>query len=344
MECDTRISRSRRPIAVKDDKASDEISYSISPLVSTGGIALSDSEKAEAFADNLETRFQPVPDPSVLAVIGMIDVALRFYFMTPASQPKLTNPEEVQEAMMDLKVSKAPGPNGILNRALKHLTQRAVSILDPIFNSILLAHNFPTEWKHSRVISILKPGKYPALPSSNQPISFLDTIGKLFEKILLARKLHELSERGLMRDEHFLSGPRYSTSMQLARLVEKITRNFREKRLTGAVFLDVAKSFDTVWIYGLLYKPTLLNFPSYIFHTISSNFRVRTFEASFQTATSSRRGMRAGVVQDGLMSYVLFSLYDNDISSPSHHVELSLYGEDSHHSHVSTLLVSYLRS
>ncbi len=30
--------------------------------------------------------------------------------------------------------------------------------------------------------------------------------------------------------------------------------------MTGAVFLDVAKTFDTVWIEGLLYKLTILNF------------------------------------------------------------------------------------
>ena len=67
--------------------------------------------------------------------------------------------------------------------------------------------------------------------------------------------------------------------MQLARLVERITRNFGEKRLTGAIFLDVVKAFDTVWIDDLLYKLTLLNFPSYIVHTISSYLRGRTFEA-----------------------------------------------------------------
>ena len=33
------------------------------PLVTPGGIALSDSEKAVALADNLETEFQPVTDP-----------------------------------------------------------------------------------------------------------------------------------------------------------------------------------------------------------------------------------------------------------------------------------------
>jgi hypothetical protein len=58
-------------------------------------------------------------------------------------------------------------------------------------------------------------------------------------------------------------------SLQVARLVERITRNFGKKRVTGAVFLDVAKTFDTVWIDGILYKLMLLNFPSYIVHTIS---------------------------------------------------------------------------
>ena len=87
----------------------------------------------------------------------------------------------------------------------------------------------------------------------------------------------------------------------------------------------MAKAVDIVWIVGLLYKLTLLNFPSYIVHTISTYLRRRTFEASFQTATSSRRGMRAGVAQDGIISSVLFSLYIN-MPSPSHHVELALCG------------------
>jgi hypothetical protein len=226
-----------------------------------------------------------VTDPSVPAVIETVDVGLRSFFMAPASEPKLTNPEEVQEAISGLKVSKVPGPNGIPNRALKHLQQRAVSLLVLIFNAILLTHHFPTAWKHARANSMLKAGKGPALPSSYRPISLLDTIGKLFEKILLARILHEVNVRGLMRDEQFGFRPKHSTSLQLARLVERITKNFGEKRLIGPVFLDVAKAFDTIWIDGLFYKLTLLKFPCYIVHTISSYLRGRTFEASFQTAT-----------------------------------------------------------
>jgi len=120
-----------------------------------------------------------------------------------------------------------------------------------------------------------------------------------------------------MRDMKLGFRPRYSTPLQLAHLSERITRNFGEKRLTGAAFFDVGKAFDTVWIDGLLYMLTLLNIPSYVVHTISSYIRGRTFEESFQTATSFRRGMRAGVVQGGLISPFLFSLYVNDIPSPS---------------------------
>jgi hypothetical protein len=62
---------------------------------------------------------------------------------------------EVEDAIRGLKDGKAPGPNGLPNRALKHLSQRAISLLVALFNAALLAQYFPLVWKHARVISIL---------------------------------------------------------------------------------------------------------------------------------------------------------------------------------------------
>ena len=213
------------------------------------------------------------------------------------------------------KVNKAPGPKGILNRALKHLPQRAISLLVAIFNAAFLAQYFPPVWKHAHIISILKPGKDQALPSSYRPISLLDTIGNLFEKILHSRILSEVSGSGLLRDKQFGFRPKHSISLLLARLVERVTRKFGEKRLTGAVFLGVAKAFDKVSVDGILFKLSVLDFPSYLLKTISSYLHNRTFEASSETATNTCRGMRAGVAQRGVISPVLFGLYVNDMTS-----------------------------
>ena len=68
----------------------------------------------------------------------------------------------------------------------------------------------------------------------------------------MSRILHEVNVRGLLRNEHFGFLPRNSTSLQLARLVEIITRNFGEKRLTGAVFPRRCQSLR----YRLVRTPT----------------------------------------------------------------------------------------
>jgi len=137
-----------------------------------------------------------------------------------------------------------------------------------------------------------------------------------------------------MRDEQFGFRPKHITSLQLGRFFERMTRILGEKRLTGAVFLNVAKSFGTVWINGRLNKLTLLNFPSYAVLAVSSYLRGRTFEASFQMAKSSRRGMHVGVAQDGLIS--LSSSGCMSTTCPHHRTTLiwPLCGRQGHNSYV----------
>jgi hypothetical protein len=69
---------------------------------------------------------------------------------------------------------------------------------------------------------------------------------KLYEKILLTRILSEVSGRELLRNEQFGFRLQNSTALQLVHLVERLSTNFDEKKLTGAFFLDVAKTFVAV--------------------------------------------------------------------------------------------------
>jgi len=103
-----------------------------------------------------------VTAPSVPTVTEMVDVALRSYFLIPSTEPKLTNPDAVQEAIRGLNISKAPGLNGIPNRALKHLPQQAVKPTSPRFSMRFTAPITSLQCGSTLVISIL-PGKDPAL-------------------------------------------------------------------------------------------------------------------------------------------------------------------------------------
>jgi hypothetical protein len=78
--------------------------------------------------------------------------------------------------------------------------------------------------------------------------------------------------------------PNIANLFTLARLVERETRHFGEKGLTGAGIHDVAETFDAVWFDVLVFKVTVLNLPSCLVKIISSYLRNRTFEASFQAA------------------------------------------------------------
>jgi hypothetical protein len=230
----------------------------------------------------------------------------------------LTTPSQALKAIKGIKAGKAWSRSGIPKRVLRHLPMRAITFLTKLFNAVIRRQYFPPVWKHARVLPILKPWKDPIQPSSYRPVSLLDTVGKIFEKILLSRVLRAVNESGLLRDEQFAFRPKHRTTLQLARLVERVNRNFDERLLNGAVSLDVAKAFGTVWVKGLLYKLTVMNFPSYLVKTMSY----------LDCRTSTCLVMGAVVAQGGLVYPVLFSLYINDIPTPSRHFELAQYADD----------------
>jgi hypothetical protein len=197
-------------------------------LLVPGGLALSDSEKAEALTDSVKAQFQSLNDPSSPAGIEKVDELVRAYEYAFASEPKLTSPSEVEGVTKGLKSVNTQGPNGVPNRALKHLNKRDITVITNLFNALLHRQYFPPAWKHALVISILKPGKDPTLTSSYRPIILLNKVGMLFEKILLTRVLREVNERGLLRNDQFEFRLRHSTALQLESLVERVIRIFSE--------------------------------------------------------------------------------------------------------------------
>ena len=86
------------------------------------------------------------------------------------------------------------------------------------------------------------------------PISLLSVCYKLLEHLALQRISPTVEDLLSPEQAGFRKGR--STCDQVAALTTFIENGFQQNLKTGAVFLDLAAVYDTVWHTGLLYKLT----------------------------------------------------------------------------------------
>jgi hypothetical protein len=96
---------------------------------------------------------------------------------------------------------------------------------------------------------LAKPGKDHTSPLNYRPISLLNSLGKLFEKIILKRLNFQLRELNVIRNDQYGFKRGHSTTHALLRNIERITHGFNNNKSTVALFLDIERAFDKVCRY-----------------------------------------------------------------------------------------------
>jgi len=153
---------------------------------SDNALAISDLDKANLFASDLENRFSPNSEVIILDHVNHIESALSNTL--PMCLPtKHTTPFEIQFLIKNLPIKKSPGQDLITNSIIKHLPKKAILFLTQLFNSILRLSYSSDFWKHSIITLIFKSGKPPDATFSYRPISLLPTFSKILEKIIFKR-------------------------------------------------------------------------------------------------------------------------------------------------------------
>lgn len=299
------------------------------PIHGITGIAFTPEEKAEAFADNLETQCSPLCDDAEDE--DFIDSVERNIERRLAERDgrrvEYASFSEVKEAIARCKTRKAPGPDAIGNAAIKALPLKAVAQLTGIINATLRLRHFPTKWKSADVVVLPKPNASPTFPQNYRPISLLPCLGKICERVVLTRLQRSVRDLDLIPNEQFGFRAEHSTVHQVLRLVEHIAEGFNRRESTAAVFLDVSKAFDKVWHEGLLSKMLEAGIPLGLVQLIGSYLGGRKVRIKLNGTRSSERILTAGVPQGSLLSPILYSIFVSDIPR-TEGTQLAMYADD----------------
>ena len=131
-----------------------------------------------------------------------------------------------------------------------------------------------------------KPEKDPKLVTNYRPISLLNTMGKLFEKVIARRMHYHLSEINFFNEYQRAYLKKKEAAEHVYCLAEEIRLAQAKGWTTTAVSLDMEKAFDSVCYDGLGYKPSQLKLPVKLVRLVSSFLTDRTIKVTVEDKLS----------------------------------------------------------
>jgi hypothetical protein len=205
------------------------------------------ADKAELFRD----VFFPTPPEADLGDIANASYSGQIE-MPPIEE------KEVRTAIRAASPLKAPGPDGITNKALQAGTDLIAAHLTRIFNQSLRLGYCPASFRASITAVLRKPGKANyAVPKAYRPIALLNTIGKVMDAVV-ARRLSYLVETYHVLPPTHMGGRKHrSTEHALHAVTAKIYEqwnNGKDGQVASLLLLDVSGAFDNVSHQRLLHN------------------------------------------------------------------------------------------
>lgn len=297
--------------------------HTIAPIEVANRWYFTDIEKCEMFANHLETVFTPTVSTSPRHYNTVVNYIETHIPQISSIEP--TSPKELKTIIRTLPLRKSPGPDLIPNIALKHLTSNFLAFLASLFNACMSLGYFPKKWKIAHILMFHKPGKKKNLVTSYRPISLLNTLAKLLEKVIYIRLQKEI-EVNVLPAFQFGFRRKHSTIQQLLRITELIETGFENKEYTAMLFLDVAQAFDKVWLEGLKYKLLHLTLPPFLTSILFSFLENRKFSVKLNNYISSQKNIKAGVPQGSILGPALFNIFVRDI--PTSTATLAMFADD----------------
>jgi len=163
--------------------------------------------------------------------------------------------DEVVDEINAIFEKKGMGFDNIPPKIIKWAPHLFGPILVTLFNKCLALGYYPANMKIAHVVPIHKGGDSNDI-NNYRPISILTQFNRLFERILATRLMSFFEKNKIISSKQFGFLRNHSTEHAILDLKEFIINSLGNKKITGVLFLDLKKAFDTVSHDILLNKLT----------------------------------------------------------------------------------------
>ena len=237
-----------------------------------------------------------------------------------------TTQSEISKLIRKLNIKKSCGYDSISNKILKFSSSVITPFIVKLFNECIKNGIFPDCFKTAQVVPLFKGGEREDR-TCYRPISLLPAVGKLLEKVISVRTTKFLQKNNAFSNHQFGFREGFSTEYAILDIYEKLLCNLDKGLSSCAIFLDLAKAFDSVDHGVLLSKLPKYGIRGKSFEFFKSYLTSRTQFVKLGGVSSSLLPIDFGVPQGSILGPLLFIIFINDLQNATN-LFIKLFADD----------------
>ena len=181
--------------------------------------------------------------------------------------------------------------------------------------------------KKLRIIPVYKSGDRESI-NKYRPISILPVCSKILEIFVHSHLNSYLEQHSLLCGQQSGFCSKHSTTAALVNLHDQLLQNMNNGTMTGTIFIDLCKAFDTMDHSILLQKLRSYGVRGWEHLWFTSYLDGRSQQVDFKNKLFDSMPVTVGVPQESILGPLLFIIFVNDLPESVKHSSIDLYVND----------------